>query len=209
MSEPNADAAVRRLFAPPVRTATLLLWAAAVLVFASLYELVSWLPTLVVGLGVQQQRAPIALAALGIGGVLGVALAMAFVRAGLARVLVGFLAAAAGCLLLVGLVPLPGTALFVAVAGAGAGVVTTTAGLAAVALRVYPRPLRATGIGWGAALGRSGSVVGPAAGGAMLTRGLEPETIFLLTAVPVVLVAALAVRLRRTSGALRSDSLDA
>ena len=161
-SDPADHPGVRQLFAPPIRAATLLLWATAVLVFASLYELQSWLPTLVVDLGVEQHRAPVALAALGIGGVLGVALAAALIRAGLARVLVGVLAMAASCLLLVGLVPLPETALFVVVAGAGAGLVATTAGLAAIALRIYPHPLRATGIGWAAALGRIGSVVGPA-----------------------------------------------
>ena len=45
---PHDRSAIRRLLAPEVRVSTVLLWAAAFLVFVTLYQLQSWIPTLVV-----------------------------------------------------------------------------------------------------------------------------------------------------------------
>jgi AAHS family 4-hydroxybenzoate transporter-like MFS transporter len=79
----------------------------------------------------------------------------------------------------------------------GAGLVNGIMGQTALAVAFYPEHLRATGVGWGHALGRVGSFVGPAIGGALLSLGWAPRDIVLTAIVPaclaIVVLGALSV----------------
>jgi AAHS family 4-hydroxybenzoate transporter-like MFS transporter len=73
------------------------------------------------------------------------------------------------------------------IAGMGAGLITGCVGQSALAVSFYPPALRATGVGWAAASGRIGSIVGPALGGAMLSFGWSARDIILTSILPALL----------------------
>ena len=63
-----------------------------------------------------------------------------------------------------------------------------------LAARIYPTPMRSTGVSWGLGIGRIGSIVGPYIGGFLLQLRWTPHDLFLLVTIPA-LVAALAMSL--------------
>jgi AAHS family 4-hydroxybenzoate transporter-like MFS transporter len=77
----------------------------------------------------------------------------------------------------------------------GTGLFGATFALFAIAARFYPPNLRAAGFGWGAAVARTGAIVGPIAGGAMLQSGLETKVIMALLAVPAIICVLAALTL--------------
>jgi AAHS family 4-hydroxybenzoate transporter-like MFS transporter len=101
-----------------------------------------------------------------------------------ATYLAGALAVAA-----IGFLPWDTPAFYLAVAVEGAAVIGGQSGLNALAAQLYPTAMRATGIGWAFGIGRFGSILGPAIGGLMLARHWAIGPIFLMTALPVLLVA--------------------
>jgi AAHS family 4-hydroxybenzoate transporter-like MFS transporter len=56
--------------------------------------------------------------------------------------------------------------------------------------KFYPTEIRATGVGWALAVGRNGSILGPAVGGLILASGLPMQSIFLVATVPPLIAAA-------------------
>jgi len=59
-------------------------------------------------------------------------------------------------------------------------------GLYAMATRVYPSGVRATGVGWAIGVGRFGSIIGPGLAGALIGLGWDRASYFALLAVPLV-----------------------
>jgi AAHS family 4-hydroxybenzoate transporter-like MFS transporter len=78
----------------------------------------------------------------------------------------------------------------VAAFGAGIGTVGAQNCSNGVAAKFYPAAIRATGVGWALAVGRIGSIVGPAVGGMLLATHVDIRTIFLSAAVPPLFAAA-------------------
>ncbi|HWN31381.1 MAG TPA: hypothetical protein VNP03_01505, partial [Pseudonocardia sp.] len=73
-----------------------------------------------------------------------------------------------------------------------------------LAVSLYSTGTRTTGVGWAAALGRAGSIVGPGVAGILIGLALAGKDIVLITAVPVVIAAACATaiwRIRRSRSA--------
>jgi AAHS family 4-hydroxybenzoate transporter-like MFS transporter len=56
----------------------------------------------------------------------------------------------------------------------------------------YPTTIRGTGVGWAQGVGRFGSLIGPLAGGIVLSMTAQPSQMFLYCAIPP-LAAALAL----------------
>ncbi len=56
--------------------------------------------------------------------------------------------------------------------------------------KFYPTEIRATGVGWALAVGRNGSILGPAVGGLIIASGLPMQSIFLVATVPPLVAAA-------------------
>jgi AAHS family 4-hydroxybenzoate transporter-like MFS transporter len=93
------------------------------------------------------------------------------------------------------------------IAGLGAGLVTGGVGQSALAVSLYPRSLRTTGVGWALALGRTGSIVGPAIGGLLLSFGWSARDIVLTAIFPAslaILVLAVLGIMERTREAANS-----
>jgi MFS transporter, AAHS family, 4-hydroxybenzoate transporter len=187
--------------------ATLLLWLFAFAGFAAVYMLVYWLPTLLLAFGYATSDAPAGAAWFGLGGVLG-ALALAALAGRLGAVRCLAAAAALGTLALALLLVLPLPLLSRAgvaglVVAAGACLVACTVGQSGVAVALYPAAMRIAGIGCAAAAGRLGSIVGPAAAGALLVLATEPRWVLLGVLLPVALAALLAGVLARRVGQAR------
>ena len=70
-SPPKPLSGFARLFENQYAVRTVLLWGYAFLIFTTFYALVSWVPTLLLSFGFTPAQAPIGVAALGVGGVVG------------------------------------------------------------------------------------------------------------------------------------------
>ncbi|WP_408898018.1 MFS transporter [Nocardioides sp. R1-1] len=185
--EEAPSAEVRALLAPVYRTTTLLLWTFSFLVFITSYMLTSWIPTILVSYGFSVSDAPIGLTFLSVGGVLGgLTLIALTLRLGIARAMVVVAVVGLVFLVLLGTLEASGRPLLLLVLGAGLGVVACQIGQLTMAVSVYSAALRTTGVGLAAAVGRVGSVVGPAIGGVLIGAHLAPTTVMLLAAVPVL-----------------------
>lgn len=218
ISEEQSDgvqrAGVRELFRHRLAAQTVVLWCFAFLIFFTAYVLLSWTPTFLTSYGFSPTEAPIGLAYVSIGGVIGGLLLIPLSSAiGIMRSLV--LTAALGMIcLLISSLGAPGrSGLLLLLGGAGAGVVASQIGQLTAAVNLYPAATRTTGVGWAAALGRVGSILGPAIAGLLLALELSPDNIILVTAIPALIAVLCAVglsvlerRVRRPASASVSDT---
>ncbi len=180
-----------------------LLWATSFMTLLVVYLLSSWMPTMLTSKGVPLQDAAIATAMFQVGGTLGavmlgllmdrlrpnIVLAFAFA---LAAIFVGLLGQIGTHEVLVPVfIFLAG----VCISGGQVGVMAYTAAW-------YPPHVRASGVSWTSASGRTGSIVGSFAGGGLIGLGLGYPLILLLLGLPCLLAAAF-ITLHSASGAKR------
>jgi AAHS family 3-hydroxyphenylpropionic acid transporter len=179
------------LFAQGRALRTLLLWAGFFLGLLTLYLLLNWLPTLLLGIGLDKRHASLAQIAFNLGG----SIAALFVgklldgshRRGTAIVVFAALPASLGCL---ALAPQDPSLIVFIVLVVGITVLASQVVMYAMAPQCYPTRSRGVGVGTAVAVGRIGSIVGPALAGVLVARGL-PTSQLLLSLVPVTLVGGL------------------
>jgi AAHS family 4-hydroxybenzoate transporter-like MFS transporter len=182
---------LKALFENGLGAYTCLLWLFSFLIFMDVYALLFWVPTLLVDFGFSADHASVGMAAFSIGGLSGnvlMTLAVTMMTlAGRLRVksalVVGLLLViiSVGSLSQVAVTPAI-VLLFIGVIGAG--LVNGIMGQTALAVAFYPPEIRATGVGWGHAIGRVGSFVGPAIGGGLLSLGWPVREILLTSVAP-------------------------
>lgn len=183
-------ARVSALFGAGLAPQTLLLWTFSFLIFMAVYALMFWVPSMLHRMGFDTSGVAFGSAAMGIGGVFAalglIPLSLRFhVRTVLVvSALVGALVLAMGGTL----APAPGL-LLILIMVVGACLIAGTIGQVALAVSLYPPALRTAGIGWSAAIGRLGSVVGPGLMGAFVARDLPAPHWLLLPLAPVLLAA--------------------
>jgi AAHS family 4-hydroxybenzoate transporter-like MFS transporter len=167
---------------------TAALWCFSFLVFTSLYALAFWIPTLLLAFGFAANQVSLGSAALGAGGVIaGLVLVPLTAWFGTRTLmLVASFAAVLLMAILATAVNQSAVALPV-IAALGAGLIAGTLGQAALAVSIYDAALRTTGVGWSSALGRMGSIIGPAIGGLLLSLGQPPRSVLLLLCIPTSL----------------------
>ncbi len=178
---------VRALFARDRRAATLLLWLAFLMSFATLYFLISWIPKLASSAGLSVELAIYAGSVFNLGAAIGI-LSQGFLslRFGLKRVIATFMFATAALMLIFGF--FSGTILVLVLFGLiGFGVQGGFTGLYTVAARLYPTELRSTGVGWGIGAGRVGAVIGPILGGLLIGIGLSMTANFIIFTIPLLI----------------------
>jgi MFS transporter, AAHS family, 4-hydroxybenzoate transporter len=170
-------------------TTTVLLWITMFMTLLVTYFLLSWLPVLINSAGLSVQQSVLASTMFPAGGVVGALLWGKMIdRYWPPAVLATAYALFALCTAAIG----PSSSSFVALVvvlcgtGIGAGAQMATNAFGGV---VYPTPMKATGVGWMLGIGRTGSMVGPLLGGAMLARHWSVSEILLATAVPASLAA--------------------
>lgn len=200
----RSSADVRALFDGPLRWRTTLLWAFAFLMFTATYAMSFWIPTLLLAFGFSSAEVPLGSAALGMGGVVAAMLLVPLTAwCGIRPVLVVTTCLAALVVLALARIDMtPGLALF-AVAALGACLIAGTLGQAALAVSLYSAQARTSGVGWAAALGRMGSIFGPALGGALLAADHAPRDVLLTLCVPTLVgvgVLLVLARAQRQAG---------
>ena len=175
------------------------LWAFSFLIFADAYALIFWLPPLLIGFGFPAADGQFAVGFFSAGGLIAnlivVPLVGRFAVTSVMRI------AASTAVLCVTGVALWGTtswAIWVLIAGAGAGLIACSVGQAALAVSIYPAPLRTNGVGFSAASGRIGSIVGPAFVGLLFSLGWSPKSILLVAAVPMLAAIVVLLLLTRS-----------
>ncbi|WP_137174152.1 MFS transporter [Massilia sp. HP4] len=195
---PEAPAAagrspVAQLFAKPLGSGTLGLWAAFFMSLLIVYLLTNWLPILFKDAGFPLAKAALVAAMYQVGGTVGaVALGWAMDRFNPYRVLGTSYLAAIGFIVLIGFYYTDLLVLNLAVAGVGFCVSGSQVGANALAAAFYPTSNRVTGVSWALGIGRCGAILGSLLGGALLGAGLGFSTIILLLALPALL-ASLAI----------------
>lgn len=193
------EAKLGRLFDAGLRLPTFLIWTFSFLIFITSYTLISWVPTLLTGYGFAPSEAPLGLTFLTLGGLVGgVLLIPLAARVGIARALILMPAIGAVSMFILAKGSLGDTLLLLVLAGVGFGIVASQIGQMALAVAAYPAGTRTTGVGWAAALGRLGSIVGPGIAGILLALLLSAQNIVLVATVPVLLAIVCAVVLWRT-----------
>ncbi len=176
---------ITALFRYGLGTRTVLLWCFAFLVFLVAYGLAYWIPTLLTEVGFSTVQAPLGAAAFGLGGFIGSVVIVALTRRlAVEQVLILAAIVAITCLVLLGWLAASPALVLPLVFGTGAGLIGSSIGQSAVAISMYSPGLRATGVGWAAASGRLGSIIGPAVGGTMLAIGFPAREIALVAVLP-------------------------
>ncbi|TPQ35620.1 hypothetical protein C2U70_14310 [Bradyrhizobium guangdongense] len=189
------------LLATGLATRTISLWIFSFLIFADGYALVFWLPTLLVKLGFSPEFAQLGVSFFSAGGLVANVLVMLLVsRLPIARILLSAVALAvisAAGFAAHDMVPL---GIWLLIAGTGAGLISCSVGQSALAVAIYPEALRTHGVGFSAAAGRIGSIVGPAVAGLLVSIGVAPKAIVLAASLPALLaIFALLPHLRTTA----------
>lgn len=167
---------------------TLALWGAFFMGYLALYFLITWTPTLLVDAGLALNQGIYAAIALNAGGAVGMlVLGEWSARRGQRRLIAAFFVASALGMALMG--QLTGTlglliAVTTVVGFLGLGGLI---GLYAVAARLYPASVRATGVGLAIGAGRVGGILGPGLGGLLMALGWSMSAYFAVLALPLAL----------------------
>jgi MFS transporter, AAHS family, 4-hydroxybenzoate transporter len=184
---------LKSLFSNGLAAYTCLLWVFSFLIFMDVYALLFWVPTLLPSFGFAPNRASAGMAAFSMGGLSGnilmTAAVTAMALAGRVRVksaLTLGLVLVIASIAALGRATLDEAAVLLMIGVIGAGLVNGIMGQTALAVAFYPPETRAIGVGWGLAMGRVGSFVGPAIGGALLSLGWPARDIVLMAIIPAV-----------------------
>lgn len=182
----RARPGVAQLFTADLAVPTVILSISLFLSLFLTYALINWVPTLLTRSGLSMSSAILGAVALNFGGIVG----SAFFSWGLDRVARPALLLAAGYGAAAGMIAL--TSL-----GGGSPVVALTLlllcgvfqigaqlSLTAYTTAIFPVRLRGTGIGFVQAVGRTGSLIGPVVGGLLLSLGVRPNEMLLLSVIP-------------------------
>jgi MFS transporter, AAHS family, 3-hydroxyphenylpropionic acid transporter len=190
---------------------TVLLWVCCVLGQLTLYLLLSWLPTLLIGMGFAKSQASLAQIGFNVGGALS-AWMLGQLLEGRWRtpsLIATFIAAP----LLIYLLSLSPGAVWVVVIIAfslGGALIAAQGYYYASAPIVYPTTIRGVGSGATVAAGRLGSVMGPKLGGILRTLGHSSTQLF-GDLVPLVMLGSLAgfafalINIKKRVGTVQAD----
>jgi AAHS family 4-hydroxybenzoate transporter-like MFS transporter len=169
---------------------TPLLWLAYIASSITMFFLNSWTPILAEASGYTPAQAALGLSMFSLGGAIGALLA------GFVLDRFGVLAIAVVPLIASPLVASLGFAGFAdgsflaAMACVGFFVVGGHQGLNSTVGLFYPSANRSTAVGWALSVAKIGSIAGPLVGGILLARHLPPQNLFLLAALPPLVVAS-------------------
>lgn len=181
------------LFSHGYAVTTVALWVTYFMGLLVIYLLTGWLPTLMKDAGLPIATAANVTALFQVGGTIGAILVgWAMDKTRPAPVIAAAYLGGGLCILTLATLGVLSSALAVLVFAAGFCMSGAQTGLNAFAPGCYPTVARATGVSWMLGMGRFGSIVGSAVGGALLSLGWGFGGILAMLAVPAA-VAALAI----------------
>lgn len=179
----------------------LALWACFFLGNLTLYFLLNWTPTILVEAGLPNAQAMRAGMLLNLGGGIGMlSLGYLSARWPIQRMMSAYFIFGALFIMLLGQMPKAADLLFSLIILAGFFSLGGLIGLYSLAARLYPDATRATGVGLAIGAGRFGAILGPYAGGVLISLGWPMGSYFALLALPLIAVAVILWRLRRPDG---------
>src|SRR5262245_38859159 len=180
---------------------TVLLWIVNFMNLLNLYSVSSWLPTVVNGMGYDQNTSVLVGTVPWVGGTLGTfGLAWIIGRSGFTKTLTVNYILAAFSIALIGQPGISLALLVLIVFVTGWCVIGGQPGMNAFAATFYPTYLRSTGLGWALGVGRIGAIVGPYIGGTMIGAKWTSQQLFLAAAVPAVVSAITLMILTKVVG---------
>lgn len=186
------------LFGTGRATMTLLLWLAYFNSLLMIYFLMNWLPTVVRQGGLALDTAITSSVFLNLGGALGgILLGRLSDNFGAFKVLALGYAVAGVSLVLIGQYNQATTLLMTLAFVAGLTTIGGQTAMNAAATTLYPASVRATALGAALAVGRVGSILGPAVGGLLLASQWSISAVFIAVAVPALVTSITAVLLIR------------
>jgi AAHS family 4-hydroxybenzoate transporter-like MFS transporter len=186
---------VKHLFTEGRAGMTVLLWIAFASSLLGHYFLTSWLPTILAGAAVPLTYAIISGALLqGGGGIGGLIICWLSDKKSMLFISLAFCLASP----LIVLIPRArGYSLLMLAFMVGFFLVGGQIGLNSIAGTIYPTDIRSTGAGWALGIGRIGSILGPVLGGVLISAHLPIRSLFVYTALVVVLCAVAILILSR------------
>lgn len=191
-------ASVRSILSSEFRVDTLILWTTYFMGFFCVYFLVTWIPTLFVDAGYSRGQGIQALTYNNAGAVVGILIIGLWAKKiKLAKPIAVFFLGGALSLALIWFFKIKDATLLNSMIFLN-GLLLQGAftALYAVASRYYPTRVRATGIGWGAGLGRVGAIASPIVAGILAASGWDMYSLFMLFALPLVIAAVLILRFK-------------
>lgn len=185
---------VKGLFAPGLVAETAIVSLVAFFGFLVTYLFVFWTPMLLLSFGFSATSAPVGVAASAMGGIAGnLLLFVLATRLGVQRSLLLTLSIAVLCIVGFQIEGLSRWAVLLLIFGVGVGTTSACVGQSALATVLYPAALRTTSVGNAAAIGRVGAIMGPSAGGILISLGMSAQHIVLLSCIPLSIVAIVLV----------------
>ncbi|WP_430645537.1 MFS transporter [Agromyces sp. GXS1127] len=196
---------LRALFRPGLCAVTVLFWLMAACALLLVFGVTAWLPTIMQTAGFELGSALLLTAVVAVGAGVGMVVGGKVADAvGPKLVTVIAFGAGAASLILIAQGP-PLWALLPLMLVCGFGLNGTQALINAFVLARYPAALRGTGLSWTLAVGRTGAMLGPIIGAAVLSSGLAVQWNFYAFAIVGVIGAGLALAIPATARADASD----
>ncbi len=213
LGEESGDPArlsVSELFVRKRRALTLLLWLCFALSLGGIATMAAWTATVLnarIGLPIAEVGTLIGVSALA--GLFGTG-SSGFImdRIGAGRTLVLFYAGTALCMLALSVANFHSVTIFLLMAAMGYCGNSAQGALNAFSSSAYPTRMRATGVGWAFAAGRTGGILGPIMGGKIIAGDHGSGTFFAALALPLLLVALLVPFMTRALRRAFSPALD-
>lgn len=179
--------AVGALLINKYQKATIGLWVAIFMAFATLYFLTTWIPKLAAATGISEKLAIYAGTVFNLGAFFGIVSQGYFsTKFGLQKTIATYLFLTAILMLLFGYIH-DSVLVLITFGLLGFGVQGGFVGMYSLAAKMYPTEIRATGVGWAVGAGRIGAIVGPLLGGFLIGAGLSMASNFMIFAIPTII----------------------
>ncbi|UIF90272.1 MFS transporter [Cupriavidus sp. UYPR2.512] len=180
------------LFAGAQRRSTVLASAAFLLVMLTFYFLLSWTPKMLVDMGLTVESGISGSVVMNLSGVVGgIALGWATARYGLRRMATAYLGLCFASVVVFTVIPATTANLIAMAALIGFFMNGAVVCLYALAPRVFPPQVRATGTGLALGFGRLGGTLGPYLAGVLITAGWSRTAYSAALAAPMLVAAVL------------------
>ena len=194
-ADENIPVTVNTIMKGGYRISTFQLWASLFLAFSTLYFLTNWIPKLAANAGVSLENAIYAGTIFNLGAIIGISTQGYFSSKFGLKKTIGFILFFTAFLMAIFGFFVGSDAVLIIFFLLGFGIQGGFVGLYAVAARMYPTRIRATGVGWAIGMGRVGGIIGPIAGGLLVAIGLDMTQSFWVFAVPTLLAGLMTLQI--------------
>jgi|HubBroStandDraft_6_1064221.scaffolds.fasta_scaffold04966_9 AAHS family 4-hydroxybenzoate transporter-like MFS transporter len=209
---PSGRGQVVALFRGPVALGSIFLCFAFFMSLMLVYLLITWIPLLLRAAGLPLQHAIMGTIIFNLAGMMGSIFCTQLIDRKIGRPILILIVAyfiGAGAVFSIGFA---GTAFWPIMATiflSGFFVIGVQLSLNAYITNFYPTAIRGTGIGWSQVVGRTGSLIGPLVGGAMVSQGLSPGNVFQISSIAPLLACVSLLMFAKLSSRDSTDDVAA